>query len=113
MTEAGPNRGYHGARERTARAIISRLRPFARARGTKGSCDDAEGSRYRGCRMSALDQWDFAVLNLALEFLGHHADVELANAQAQRNIRRQFAMSALRRQIASVRAKLLAMQVSS
>lgn len=62
--------------------------------------------------MSALDAWDFAVLNLALSFLDHHAATELANAKAQRNNRKQLAMLVMRQQIATVRTKLQAMQVS-
>lgn len=60
--------------------------------------------------MSALDVWDLAVLTLALSFLDHHAAAEIASAKSQRNVRKQEAMMAMREQIATVRAKLLAMQ---
>ncbi|WP_116812455.1 hypothetical protein [Steroidobacter cummioxidans] len=62
--------------------------------------------------MTPLDAWDMAVLRLALDFLRHHADVSLATARAQHNIRKQSAFLALRAQIAVVRTKLHAMQVS-
>lgn len=62
--------------------------------------------------MSTLDAWDFAVLTLALSFLDHHAATEWANAKTQRNSRKQLAMLVMRQQIATVRTKLRAMQVS-
>lgn len=62
--------------------------------------------------MTPLDAWDVAVLNLALDLLGHHTDGRLAAARVQRTIRLQTAFLALRAQIAAVRKKLHAMQVS-
>lgn len=59
--------------------------------------------------MSAFDAWDLAVLTLALDLLRHHSDVELANARAQRNARKQLAMLVMREQIAVTRAKVAAM----
>lgn len=56
--------------------------------------------------MSALDHWDLAVLDLALDFLGHHADTELLKARARCNRRKQLSMLALREQIGTVRTKL-------
>lgn len=58
----------------------------------------------------ALDVWDLAVLALALSFLDRHAATEAASAKSQRNVRRQAAMMAMREHIATLRAKLLAMQ---
>lgn len=62
--------------------------------------------------MSPLDAWDLAVLTLALDLLGHHTDVELANARNQRNGRKQQTLLAMHRQIATVSTKLRAMRVS-
>lgn len=57
--------------------------------------------------MTALDRWDFAMLELALNMLDHHAEVELANAITSR---KRASMLAMRRQIVEVRAKLKTMQ---
>jgi len=59
--------------------------------------------------MSPLDQWDLAVLDLALDFLGHHTDKELLKARERGNRRKQLSMLVLREQIGTVRTKLRSM----
>ncbi len=59
--------------------------------------------------MSAFDQWDLAVLHLALDFLDHHVDTELLNARERGNRRKQLSMLVLREQIGTVRTKLRSM----
>nr|WP_298718756.1 hypothetical protein [uncultured Steroidobacter sp.] len=62
--------------------------------------------------MSGLDAEDIIVLTLGLDLLSRHADIELANARRRGNSAKQLAMLNMRQQIATVRAKLSAMQVS-
>lgn len=62
--------------------------------------------------MSALDAQDIIVLTLGLDLLGRHADIELADARRRGNNAKQLAMLNMRQHIATVRAKLCAMQVS-
>lgn len=61
--------------------------------------------------MNALDAQDSIVLTLGLDLLSRHADIELADARRRGNNAKQLAMLNMRQQIATVRAKLSAIQV--
>lgn len=64
--------------------------------------------------MNALDAQDFVILHLALDLLSKHADDELAKARKQTNTSaKQMAMITMRQRIATVRAKVQAMEVQS
>lgn len=63
--------------------------------------------------MSAFDTQDFLVLHLALDMLSKYTENELAQARKNGRSTKTMAMMMMRTHIASVRAKVFAMEVPS